>query len=400
MPSHLRLPAGWGSSPAATPRAPGRSDLVSVIGKGGGHLNGNVAERRRFSASRRSAARPDRANARLQEHARAADTLSMGSGTDKLGNVTPFNRRLRAARSWTLAATLGLFVAGCETSQVSAPTNYGVTWTRITSSAGLFDPYFPDWRGNRIVLSYRVGSYRRLATMRPDGTDVTYLSAGSSERNGPARWVDDSTIVYASDRGGTFDLWLRVLSTDQIQQLTAFPGTEFDPALRPGTTALVYTDGSEFNGRVVLIPDYLAATPEQYFLTPVGLECGQVDWDPAGQRVCFTADSANARHVWMVTLAAGDSTPVKLTSGPFVDSGPRFSPDGTRLLFASDKRTGRPGVWTIAASGDPSTMRVVAFDDIGAISDTPCWSPSGTEVVVSSNGRGFGRCLWRLSNLP
>lgn len=306
----------------------------------------------------------------------------------------------RLRRGWALAATLGLLFVGCESSQVSAPVNYGVTWTRITSSADLFDVYFPDWRGNRIVLSHRIGSYRRLATIRPDGTDVTYISAGPTERFGPARWVDDSTIVFASDRDGSFDLWLRVLATDQIQKLTAFPLNEFDPAPRPASTALAYTDSSEFNGRVTLIPDYLAATPEQIFLTPQGMKCGQVDWDPAGQRICFTADSSGYRHVWMIHLAPGDSTPVKITAGPYVDSGPRFSPDGTRILFASDKRTGRPGAWAIAPSGDPGSLRALAFDDIGSVLDTPCWSPDGTEVVVSSNGRGFGRSLWRLSNLP
>lgn len=324
----------------------------------------------------------------------------MGFGTGKMDAVILAKTRIRATRAWTLAATLGLFVAGCESSQVQAPINYGVTWTRITSSTDLFDPYFPDWRGDRILLSYRVGTARRLATIRSDGTDVTYISAGVGERFGPARWLDDSTIVFASDRDGSFDLWLRVLTTDQIQKLTAFPANEFDPAPRPGTTALAYTDGSEFNGRVTLIPDYLAATPEQYFLTPTGLKCGQVDWDPAGQRICFTADSSGFRHVWMINLAAGDSTPVKLTTGPFVDSGPRFSPDGTRILFASSSRTGRPGAWTIAPSGDPATFKVVAFDDLGSVVDTPCWSPAGNEIVVSSNSRGFGRALWRLSNLP
>jgi Tol biopolymer transport system component len=307
--------------------------------------------------------------------------------------------------AWILAASLGL-LAGCDSGQVAAPVSQGVQWTRITNSSDLPQPYFPDWRGNQILLSYQTsGGYRRLAVMNADGSNVTFLSAGDTTRDSPGRWVDDTKIVFASNRatqGSThFDLWTRDIVTDEIRQLTSFPESEFDPAPRPGTTGLAFTDGSEFAGRIALIPDYTVATPELILLTPSTLKAGQVDWDPTGQRICFSADSTGgSRHVWMITLAPGDSTPVQLTFGPYVDSCPRFSPDGTRILFASDKRTGRPAVWTIPLQGEVAGLRVVAFDDIGAVTDTPCWSPDAMRVIVSSKGRGFGRCLWVLSNLP
>lgn len=307
-------------------------------------------------------------------------------------------------RAPALLAALALLLAGCESGQVGSPVNTGVQWTRLTNPNDVNQPYFPDWRGNRILLSYATSDgFRRLAIMNDDGTNVAFLSAGSTERVSPGRWVDDSTIVFASNAGGAggFNLWTRVLTTDQIRQLTSFSQDEFDPAPRPGTTGLVYADGSEFAGRIALIPDYFnVATPEVFYLTPASMKAGQADWDPSGNRICFTADSTGgSRHVWMITLAPGDSTPVQLTFGPYVDSCPRFSPDGTRILFASDKRTGRPGVWTIPPEGQAAGLTVVAFDDIGSFTDTPCWSPDGLEVVVSSRGKGFGRCLWRLSDL-
>jgi hypothetical protein len=306
------------------------------------------------------------------------------------------------ALTLTLAITLGLFVVGCESGQIAAPQATGVVWTRITSSTDVREPYFPDWRGDQILFSYALPTgQRRLAIVHSDGTGLVLLSATSTERDSPGRWLTDTTLIYASNNSGNFDLWTRGMSDASITRLTSFPESEFDPAPRPGAPGVAYTESDEFRGRIVLIPDTAAVALERIYLTQASLLSGQPEWDPTGQRLCFTADSTGGfRHVWLVNLAAGDSTPVQLTTGPYVDSTPRFSPDGSRILFASNRRTNRPGVWTVSPAGEGAGLSLVAFDDANAVVDTPCWSPDATRIVVSSNGRGFGRSLWVLSNLP
>jgi Tol biopolymer transport system component len=331
-----------------------------------------------------------------------ADTLSVSADTDKIGGVIPTHRHV-SRRAWALAATLGLFFVGCESGQIAAPVNYGVTWTRITNATSAHLAKYPTWSGDRIAFAYLDGTSNiNIAYCRPDGSGLTYLSRGAAESQLEPRWINDSTLMYTltSQSSTKYDVWRRVITTDEIQQLTTFPGNELSPAPRPGSTGLVYTEEGQ-KGRIVLIPDYTSVTPEQLYITPATMDAGEADWDPAGQRICFSADSTtNYRHIWMVTLAPGDSTPVQLTTGPYFDTGPRFSPDGSRILFASNKRTNRPGLWTIAPSGNPATMSAVAFDDVGAVITTPAWSPDGTKIVVVSTGRGFGQALWVLSNLP
>ena len=332
---------------------------------------------------------------------RPADSLRMRAPADKLRSVIPFRDRVAVAFARAVGAALvAACLAGCDTRQIAMPVPSGVQWLRITNTTDLPDPYFPDWRGNRIALSFRVNvAYRRVGVIDPSGNILYRYAAGSTERNGPAQWVDDSTVVFASDRSGNFDVWSWVVTTDQLQQLTTAPENEYDPAPRPGAPDLALTDGSEFSGRVLLIPDYQTTDPQRIFLTPSTMKAGQIAWDPTGQKLCFTADSSGYRHVWMISFAAGDSTPVQLTSGPYVDSGPRFSPDGARILFATDKRTGRPGVWTVAP-GVPNVLSLVVFEDPNAVVDTPCWSPDGSRIVVSSNSHNYPRALWILSDLP
>jgi len=314
--------------------------------------------------------------------------------------VIPGTKRLWTRRAAALVAALSLTLVGCDSGQIAAPVNTGVQWSRITNPSTNPLASYPDWRGDRIAFSFSDGTHANIATCRPDGSDMTYLSKGASEDQLEARWADDSVLIYrlrSSSSTTGYDLWLRNLATDEIRQLTAFAGSETSPAPRPGTTGLVYTQ-QQAKGRLVLIPDYTVATPEQIYLTGATQDCGEAAWDAAGQRICFTADSSTYRHVWMLTLAAGDSTPVQLTTGPYFDMTPRFSSDGTRILFASNKRTGRPGIWTISPSGAASSLKAVAFGDIGSVVATPCWSPDETRIVtVSTSG---GQALWVLSNLP
>ena len=85
-------------------------------------------------------------------------------------------------------------------------------------------------------------------------------------------------------------------------------------------------------------------------------------------------------------------------SGPTIDRSPRWSPDGTRILFASN-RGGRWGVWTLSPLGEAQGLDLIAQDLAGAEIRHPVWSPDGTQVLLSSDRSG-DRALWRLSRLP
>jgi WD40 repeat protein len=66
-----------------------------------------------------------------------------------------------------------------------------------------------------------------------------------------------------------------------------------------------------------------------------------------------------------------------LTNDKFFDRYPRWSPDGKRIAFTSD-RSGRYEIWTIDADG--TNLRQLSFDSPG---DTtlPLWSPDGTRLL-------------------
>jgi dipeptidyl aminopeptidase/acylaminoacyl peptidase len=87
------------------------------------------------------------------------------------------------------------------------------------------------------------------------------------------------------------------------------------------------------------------------------------------------------RHLWVVSVPSGEIK--QLTEGQdWNDTDPRWSPDGTRIAFVSD-RSGKAyddsdntDVWVIAATGGPLTrISDHAFED-----ESPRWSPDGKQI--------------------
>lgn len=97
-----------------------------------------------------------------------------------------------------------------------------------------------------------------------------------------------------------------------------------------------------------------------------------VDVSPDGETVVFDL----LGDLYTVALDGGQAT--RLTQGLAWDYQPRFSPDGTEILFTSDRGGGNQ-IWIMAADGsDPE-----ALTDTGE-KDTNCgaWSPDGEWVVT------------------
>jgi len=299
---------------------------------------------------------------------------------------------------------LGWLLAGCSADKVATVPSLGVVWDRVTP-VQVEAPDRPDWRGDSIAFQTEVSGLDRVAAAREDGSGVVIEPepAGVSAR--APRWVTGDLLVVSSDGSGLEDLWYREVKSGVTRRLTSYGGS-WTPVPRPARPGLVYVSGANpDSGTLVLLPDTAAVPLGPLVLTPPGLPAGEPDWNPAGDQICFSVPASNgARTIWRMSLT--DTLPVQLTvappnnpsSGPQIDRSPRFSPDGTKILFASN-RGGHWGVWTVSPLGEAQGLNVLALDVGSAEIRHPCWSPDGTQILLSSDRSG-DRALWRLSNLP
>lgn len=135
--------------------------------------------------------------------------------------------------------------------------------------------------------------------------------------------------------------------------------------------------------------DSLCITPTRTisFETTQGTQMN-VDVSPDGGTILFDL----LGDLYTVPRRGGQAT--RLTSGPALDLQPVFSPDGSRILFVSD-RSGNENLWMVDADG--SNPRSVTGERGDFHFDDPEWSPDGEYVLVRRNEAGSpnaGRRPW------
>jgi Tol biopolymer transport system component len=105
-----------------------------------------------------------------------------------------------------------------------------------------------------------------------------------------------------------------------------------------------------------------------------------VDVSPDGRQVVFDL----LGDLYLLPIEGGQAR--RLTSGMAYDAQPRFSPDGKKVLFLSD-RSGGDNLWTIdVASGD--TTQVTRGNGNAWMS--PEWTPDGKFIVASKGESRLG----------
>jgi Tol biopolymer transport system component len=117
----------------------------------------------------------------------------------------------------------------------------------------------------------------------------------------------------------------------------------------------------------------------------------QPKYSPDGRRIAFESNRASdGMEIW---LAESDgSNPTRLTRGPGRSQGtPGWSPDGRSIVFDSQAENGHADVWTIGADG--SGLRQVTHDPADDI--VPIWSRDGRFIYFASNRTGRFE-IWRV----
>ena len=110
-----------------------------------------------------------------------------------------------------------------------------------------------------------------------------------------------------------------------------------------------------------------------------------LDVSPDGQHLVFDL----LGDIYTMPVGGGKATAI--THGMAFDAQPRYSPDGTRIVFVSD-RSGGENVWLMNADGQDTTALTT-----GNLNQyvSPEFAPDGKYVVVSRSGGTFGTAkLW------
>lgn len=157
--------------------------------------------------------------------------------------------------------TLNIFVIGVD----------GRNMLRLTSYNQGEQVYNPVWApdGSRILFDFSITDGRDIASVPSTGGEVTFVVATPDDERTPSFTSDGTAILYASDKGGIFNLYRYSLSGQETEQLTNVLGGAFMPAQGPDGR-IAYSSYTSTGYKLNLLqnamkldspPSYLPSTP-------------------------------------------------------------------------------------------------------------------------------------------
>lgn len=261
---------------------------------------------------------------------------------------------------------------------------------RQLTDAKTGDAAQPVWSPAGARIAYwgkHNGGQRDIWTIpaRGDGDPVQVTDDAAFDWN-PAWSPDGKFLYFASDRGGTMNLW-RVPLEEQTGRVTGPP--------EPLTTPSSYAQQVAFSrdGRRAAYVNLVSSTnifkvefnPYKEKITgqPIAVTQGfrhasAPNLSPDGELFVYSSQGEKQEDLYIVGKDGGEP-PRKLTDDAYKDRSPRWSPDGTRIVFYSD-RSGRYEAWMIKRDG--SDLRQLTFTEGPSIA-YPLWSPDGTRIAYN-----------------
>jgi Tol biopolymer transport system component len=251
--------------------------------------------------------------------------------------------------------------------------------------AGEGDAVQPSWSPHGFRIAYwgiSPSGQRLIWTVPASGGEAVRVTAGTSVDWNPVWSPDGRALYFASDRSGITNLW-RLPIDERSGRALGKPA----PVTTSGQASLLLSLSRD--GRhIVYASDETRTLLERVAFDPArGAVAGPAVAIAQTANLIATLDASRDGR-WLVyqTLAPeedlfavhADGTGLRrLTQDGFKDRQPRWSPDGTRIAFYSN-RGGSYEIWTLRADGGELER---AADLRGRQAYHPIWSPDGHRLA-------------------
>jgi TolB protein len=210
------------------------------------------------------------------------------------------------------------------------------------------------------------------------------------DERAPAISPDRAWIAYSSSDGAISLLRTADRSTTRLPLDAAMRHS--NPSWSPDGKQLVftsYTTTPQGEDASLWLYDVEQRAPRQLLLQDGAQDYG--NFHPDGGSIVYSSSGAITvfgfgysvvQQLWKLNVLTGRVEQLMLAPGK--DTQPVLSPDGTALLFLSDRERGTQE-WRATGDG----RQFARLTDGAAAAEHPAWSPDGREVVfVSSTDRG------------
>ncbi len=228
-----------------------------------------------------------------------------------------------------------------------------------------FDPIERKTYSNRLQ-EYSVSPNGKLVTFAVRGElflmqndkegKRTVRLTNSAFREQEVNFLNDSTVIFISDREGQKDIF-KVNSSDgkknglfetlkyKITRLTETEAHEDNLTISPDGNKISFTRSNK-----LIIADIDGKTGKitnEKTILEGWNSAGGLQWSPDSKWIAYSQEDLNFNAEVYITAADGSKEPVNISYHPRIDSEPFWSKDGSKLGFISERNNGDADVWFV-----------------------------------------------------
>ena len=271
----------------------------------------------------------------------------------------------------------------------------GDAMRRLTDTPGI-NEVFPAWSpdGRQIAFSRSDGARTGIHLISPVGGPEQQ----ATDSGWGATWLPDSqSFVFFDNSAGSLALFHYVLATGERRQLTTAPAgfVDREPKVSPDGKSIAFvrtTRGQWFGGasRATLFVVPIAGGDSVRMDDWVG-RVGSPSWTPDSREILYLRSEGSNLKAFRVAAKGGKAVPADgLPSSVYQLSTSGFRPGGTLRVAIVDARSD-VGLRMIDLQGRPSNGRLsawTAFNDSTRLDWPGRFSRDGTRVAFTSDRSG------------